>query len=159
MAQLTVDIGDYKISKISGDIVKTYALGSCIALIVYDRVMKIGGMIHCALPDSNVDLEKAKAKPAYFVDTGLPILFNQMKDEGAFIKNCYIKIAGGANIMDPKGVFDIGKRNVLAAKKWLWKYTLGPIAEDIGGDISRTVSLIIDTGEVIIQNKTDQWKI
>jgi chemotaxis protein CheD len=40
---------------------------------------------------------------------------------------------------------------VLAIKKLLWAKGLGPMAEEVGGHISRTVSVAVDTGLVHIQ--------
>jgi chemotaxis protein CheD len=62
--------------------------------------------------------------------------------------------------MDPNGTFNIGKRNVLAIKKLLWKYKLGAIAEDVGKDYSRTVSVNIQTGEVLVSSPgKGEWKL
>ncbi|OHD18394.1 MAG: chemotaxis protein CheD [Spirochaetes bacterium GWD1_27_9] len=159
MANLTVGIGEYKISNNESDIIKTYALGSCVALMIYDKINKVAGMIHIALPESSVNLDKARALPGYFADTGIPILIEEMKKFGSVKKNIWIKIAGGAKVMDPNSVFDIGKRNILAIKKILWNRNLGPIAEDVGGDFSRTVSLLVDTGEVILSSGNRSWNI
>lgn len=61
--------------------------------------------------------------------------------------------------MDDKGIFDIGKRNLLAAKRILWKSSLGAIAEDTGGEISRTVSVRVGDGETTISSGSKTWKI
>ncbi len=63
-----------------------------------------------------------------------------------------VKIAGGASIMDPNGTFQIGKRNILAVKKNLWKYRLGALAEDIGQNYSRTVSVDAASFKVTISS-------
>jgi chemotaxis protein CheD len=72
----------------------------------------------------------------------------------------WIKIAGGARILDPDGVFDIGKRNILAVKRILWANHFGVVAENTGGDVSRTVTIHIASGEVDVayhsQNKEKQ---
>ena len=61
--------------------------------------------------------------------------------------------------MDKNQRFDIGKRNVLAIKKALWKRQLGTIAEDTGGEISRTVSIQVSTGELVLSNSQGQWTL
>jgi chemotaxis protein CheD len=157
MAVIMVGIGEYYISNKPDDLIKTYALGSCVAVIVYDRVKKIAGLIHIALPDSRVSPEKTKKLPGYFADTGLPLLFTEMGHMGADRDNSYIKMAGGATVIDHYEKFDIGKRNILAVKKILWKNKLGVIAEDVEGDKPRTVSVSIDTGEIIITSNQKKW--
>jgi chemotaxis protein CheD len=55
-------------------------------------------------------------------------------------------LAGGSSVMDPRGVFNIGKRNQLAVRKALWKAGLLTLSEDLGGQGSRTVRLELATG-------------
>ena len=66
MSQITVDISDLRVSANPDDLIVTYALGSCIAVIVHDPKRKVGGMIHYMLPLSEIAPEKAKDKPAMF---------------------------------------------------------------------------------------------
>ncbi len=159
MSELHIGIGDYKISKRKGDVLKTFALGSCVAVMVYDKVNNMAALIHIALPDSSIDSVKAKARPAYFADTGLAKMFNEISSLGTNRKNVWIKIAGGANIMDENNTFNIGKRNILAVKKWLWKNRFGVIKEDVGGMGSRTVSLNVDDGTITISSGSEIIKI
>ena len=154
-----IGIGHIKITATPGDEIKTYALGSCVAVILYDKKLKIAGMMHIALPDSTVNTEKARSLPGYFADTGLPILLSEFKKLGGELKTTIIKIAGGSNIMDENKTFDIGRRNAIAVKRFLWKHRLGVIKEDIGGNISRTVSIDIDTGKVILSNAKSKWEL
>lgn len=159
MAQLTVGIGEWVIASGPDDVIKTYALGSCLAVIITDIKEGITGMIHIALPDSSIDPEKAKKQPGYFADSGLPLMIEEMKKLGSVRANIRVKLAGGAAVMDAKGIFDIGKRNLLATKRILWNSSLGAIAEDTGGDISRTVSVNARDGETLISSGNRQWQI
>jgi chemotaxis protein CheD len=63
-----------------------------------------------------------------------------------------VKLVGGANIMDPNGTFDIGKRNALAIKKILWENRLGVLVEDLGGEISRNIRVNVKTGNVLVKS-------
>jgi chemotaxis protein CheD len=155
----TVGIGEWAISSNEDDLLKTYALGSCVAVCIYDASKRLAGLIHIALPDSSLDPKKAIARPGYFADSGLAFMIEELKAAGALKAHVWIKLAGGASVMDDRGFFDIGRRNVLAIKKALWKSSLGPIAEDVGGSISRTVSLAVGSGEVIISSSNRQWPL
>jgi chemotaxis protein CheD len=159
MGLVNIGIGEWAVSSAAADILKTYALGSCVAVLIYDKRLAIAGMIHIALPDSKVDAERARQLPGYFADTGLPVMIEEMKKRGAIRANVWVKLAGGASVMDPCGLFDIGKRNILAAKRILWGSSLGPIAEDTGGTMSRTVSLSVAGGETCISSGQKQWTI
>ncbi len=77
-------------------------------------------------------------------------MIEEMKRLGAIRGHVWVKLAGGASVMDPGGFFDIGKRNILAAKRILWGSSLGPVAEDTGGSLSRTVSLAVADGGTTI---------
>ena len=59
---LTVDISDMKVSTNPEEILVTYSLGSCVGVVLYDPVVRVGGMIHCMLPLSRIDPEKAALK-------------------------------------------------------------------------------------------------
>ncbi len=149
---IVLGIGDYGATSNPNEVIKTFGLGSCVAVICTDVNVKIAGMIHIALPDSTISTGRANEKPGYFADTGLPALFESLRKVGwrEGSGKLAIKLAGGATIMDPNGTFNIGKRNILAIKKILWSVGLGPMAEDIGGNISRTVTVSADTGAVLI---------
>lgn len=154
MSQIILGIGDFGASKTMGTAVKTYALGSCVAAIFLCPTTRTVGMIHVALPDSSINPAKAKERPGYFADTGIPLLLQSMARLGCAPngRGMHVKLAGGASIMDPNETFNIGKRNVLALHKILWSLGLCAVAEDIGGSISRTVSVAVSAGEVIISS-------
>jgi len=147
-----VHVSDAKVSNDPADVLTTYSLGSCIGVCLYDPATHIGGMLHYQLPDSKVDLVRAKQKPFMFADTGMKILVEKVMSMGANKKRMQIKIAGGA-AMDtgPKG-FDIGKRNHLAIRKILWKNGMFIDAEDVGGTSPRNMYMNMDNGAVTIRS-------
>ena len=159
MGVITVGIGEWAVSRNGEDTIKTYALGSCVAVMIYDVKVRVGGLIHIALPESSVDPKKASVQPGYFADTGLPHMIEEMKKLGASRTGVWVKLAGGASVMDASGYFDIGKRNVLAIKRILWKSSLGPVAEDTGGSNSRTVAFSLSDGAVVLSSGPKTWNI
>ncbi len=152
-AKIMLGVGDYGATTSAGGVIRTMALGSCIGLMILDRGTRCVGMDHIALPDSSVSPDRAKQLPGYFADTGIPALIKLMgRVAGSFSKpsNLIVKMCGGANVADPNNTFNIGKRNVLAAKKILWQFGLGTVAEDVGGSHSRTVTLYRDSGRIVL---------
>ena len=152
-SRIMLGVGDYGATVAPEGVIRTMALGSCIGLMILDRGTRFVGMDHIALPDSVVSPERARQLPGYFADTGIPALLNLMKRVGGSLSkpsNLIVKIAGGANVADPNNTFNIGKRNVLAAKKILWQFGLGAVAEDVGGNHSRTVTLYRDSGRIVL---------
>jgi chemotaxis protein CheD len=148
---LTVGVGDCKVSAGADSVLTTYALGSCIAVAIYDPVASVGGLLHFMLPESSLNREKAQENPFMFADTGVPLLFHAAYDLGAEKRRMVVHVAGGAQVVDVKGVFDIGKRNQLALRKILWKAGVMIRAEQIGGTESRTVKLDVATGRFWIR--------
>ena len=147
MTQIIVGISDCRVSADPSASLVTYALGSCIGVMVYDPGQKVGGMLHFMLPDSALDQVKAASNPFMFADTGIPLLFAGVCAQGAAIKQLRVRLAGGAQVLDPQNVFAIGKRNYLAARKALWKLGAFVESEAVGGDISRTIRLELATGK------------
>ena len=98
---------------------------------------------------------KARARPAMFVDTGIPLLFEKMYMLGAKKRDIVVKVAGGGSFHGEIDTFDIGRRNYTMMRKILWKNQVLIAAEDIGGNRSRTARLFVDTGQVTIQSGSE----
>ena len=146
MKTVIVGVADCQISSDPDVMLATYALGSCIAVSIYDRGAQIGGLLHFMLPASPGEAAKAAANPFMFADTGLKLLFQKVGEAGAQQQRALVCLAGGAQMMDPSGLFNIGKRNHTAARTLLWKTGLMVHAEAVGGKVSRSVGLEIATG-------------
>jgi len=146
MKRTIVGISDCAASSDRDDTLVTYALGSCIALALFDPVVSVGGLLHVLLPDATLDLKKAERNPSMFADTGVPELVSRCVGLGAAKKRFFVWMAGGSAVMDESGIFNIGKRNELAMRKALWKAGLILSAEDVGGGSARTVRLKVGDG-------------
>ncbi|MEJ2199507.1 MAG: chemotaxis protein CheD [Desulfuromonadaceae bacterium] len=162
MKTMVLGVGDLGANNDQDSEIKTYALGSCVSVVLLDPKTRTVGMVHVALPESKINRAKALERPGYFADTGIPKLLEEMTKLGCQPKGkgLIVKLAGGAAIMDHNDTFNIGKRNILAVKKVLWGYGMGPRSEDVGGTFSRTVSVSVKTGEVILSSPgRPNWKI
>jgi len=146
-----VMVSDIKIGR-EGDSLITHALGSCLGLTVYDPVAKLGGLLHAMLPLSKINMDKARANPAMFVDTGVPVLFRKLYEMGAQKNRLIVKAAGCGNPLGKDEMFKIGERNYTLLKKLLWKNNVLLKADDVGGTESRTVRFDVSTGQVIISS-------
>lgn len=150
MTLVTVGVADCKVSNAAESALATYALGSCIALAIYDPVAAVGGLLHFMLPESSLNPGKASENPYMFADTGIPMLFHSAYRLGAEKRRLVVWAAGGAQVMDDSGVFNIGKRNNLALRKILWKAGVMIHGEEVGGTTARTVRLEVGTGRFMI---------
>ena len=106
---LVVGVADMVASNDSSAEIVTYSLGSCLGITIYDPVKKIGGLLHVMLPDSKIDSAKAVTAPLMFVDTGVPRLFQAVYNLGADRSRLVVKVAGGAQLLDQAGMFNIGE--------------------------------------------------
>lgn len=153
MSTHILGVGDHRAANTPGEILKTFALGSCVALIVHDPKTGVVGMAHIALPDSKINPERSRERPAYFADTGLPALTRSLSLKGlpALTKKTIVKMVGGATVVaGMTNAFNVGGRNIVALRRLLWDLRLAPAAEDVGGSISRTVWVEAGTGRVTV---------
>jgi len=146
-----VGVADMKVSNNPGESIITYSLGSCIGLVIYDPAVKVGGILHYMLPDSSIDKQKAAARPYMFADSGIPRLFKTAYQLGAAKQRMKVYVAGGAEILDQQGFFNIGKRNYMALKKMFFKNKVMISAQDVGGNVNRTVRIEIATGDIYVK--------
>ncbi|MCQ2910795.1 MAG: chemotaxis protein CheD [Clostridia bacterium] len=150
---IKVGMGDFKVGKAPAQII-TLGLGSCVGITMYDRVTKVGGMLHAMLPESSRILDGSnKAK---FVDTGIVELLTALETAGASLNRLEVKLAGGAamfpNIVDTASpVLQIGANNVKATKQWLAKFGLRLTSEETGENFGRTIVLDLNTGDLEIR--------
>ncbi|MCW5978970.1 MAG: chemotaxis protein CheD [Bryobacteraceae bacterium] len=148
MSAVVVGIADCRLSAEPDTNLVTYALGSCVAVAIHDPVARVGGLLHFMLPESSIDIQKAAKNPYMFADTGIPLLFRRSYEMGAEKRRLIVRAAGGAQVMDSEGVFNIGKRNCLALRKILWRAGVMLHAETTGGQSSRSLRLEIGTGKL-----------
>jgi chemotaxis protein CheD len=153
-----IDVGDMKVGR-DGDMLVTHALGSCLGLMVYDPVAKVGGLLHAMLPLSKINQEKATTNPFMFVDIGVPALFKTLYELGGQKKQMIVKAAGCGNPLGKNEMFKIGERNYKVLKKLLWKNNVLLAADDVGGTNSRTVHFNLSLGQIIISRNGQKWEL
>lgn len=153
-SERVVGVADLKVSNVPGERLITYALGSCLGIVVHDAVAGVAGMLHVMLPTGTIDPAKMADKPAMFVDSGVPMLFKECYKLGAKKERMQVKVAGGAHAgaSEEDDRFQIGKRNMIALRKLLWKNGVMVHAHDTGGvQTSRTMWVDVTSGEVTLK--------
>lgn len=123
----------------------TTILGSCIAVCLYDPVLKIGGMNHYMLPLWN---GQGLASPRYG-NFAIKKLIDNIESLGSSRKNIRAKIFGGAEIISTNvSQFMIGERNISIAKELLHEENIPIIASSVGGKYGRKIIFDTYSGEV-----------
>lgn len=148
MTRLVVGVADCLVSSDPEGALVTYALGSCIGLVVFDPAVRVAGLLHFMLPDSTIDPERARQNPWMFADTGIPRLFHAIYGLGGEKRRLIVRAAGGAQVLDDHGFFNVGKRNCLTLRKILWRAGVMLENEETGGTISRSIRLEVGTGRL-----------
>lgn len=155
---IAVGLGEIKISDDPNTVLVAFGLGSCVGVGIYDPVQKIGGMLHAVLPKS---ASNTSDTPAKYVDTGIPLLLETLKNKGLQINRSNLYLIGGANILltnKESTPFDIGTRNVKTAEELLDQLKLKPLARDTGGHNGRTFRLYIAEGRATIRTMGEKEK-
>lgn len=152
-AAITVEMGGLRVCATPGAHLVTYALGSCLAVMLHDRGRRVAGMIHFMLPTAALAGERAQTHPTLYADTGVPLLFEAMYRHGCRKQDLVVKVAGGASTLDEAHSFDIGARNFTVLRKIFWKAGVLIAASDVGGTQSRTARLHVDTGRTLITSQ------
>jgi len=152
---ISIGISDYNIALL-GDVLVTYALGSCVGICLYDPVSKIAGLSHIMLPTvADFSDSRSSAQMGKYADTAIELLLQQMLGSGAVRIRLRAKIAGGAQMFAPvnnTSLAGIGERNVIAVKKELARLRVPIIAEDTGKNYGRTVYFAADDGLMTVKS-------
>ncbi len=151
MEIIKVGMADLAVAKSPHKLI-TLGLGSCIGIVLYDSVYKIGGLAHIMLPSSKeIRNNSNKAK---FADTAIDILIDKMLSLGAKKNNIRAKIAGGSQMFSfnsKSDVLKIGERNANASRKKLSECRIPIICEDCGGNYGRTIELNTKDGSLLVR--------
>lgn len=122
----------------------TTVLGTCIAVCLWDKSLRMGGINHFMLPYWNGD---GLASPKYG-NIAMERLYHKMLSLGANPKNMIAKVFGGRAHDEGDSVFNIGERNTGLAFDFLEQYGIEVKAQSVGGPYGRKLQFLSNTGEV-----------
>ena len=156
-AKLVVGIGELAVSQAPDDVIVTHALGSCIAVCLWDPAVRVAGLLHFLLPEASLNMERARKQPATFADSGIALLFQTAYTRGVDKKRCVVRLVGGAEVAGLQGVaaLNVGQRNLSSARYILSQNGVLVSAESTGGTIPRTVNLRASDGVVEVSSGRD----
>ncbi len=133
----TIIGGEFAVGNDNGHIAFKTLLGSCVAIMFYDKVTKIKGMNHFLLPKTSNTNDDMKYG-LYSVEA----MLNEMYKLGCSKNNMFAKISGGADIMQLNmSSQSIGHRNVEFAKDFCKSEGFKLISEHTRGEHGRLILL------------------
>lgn len=146
-SEILVSIGEFRVAK--GAVLKTIGLGSCVGIALYDPKLKLGGLAHVMLPQSNNGTKRS----AKYADQAIEMMTEAMERLGSDRKRIVAKMAGGAQIFKhmTMDILRIGDRNAEAIRTILKDYGIRIVSEDLGGDEGRTVYFFTNDGRMLVK--------
>jgi len=126
-------------------LISTSPLGSCVAVVAYDKTSKTGGIAHIMLPGKSPTEDKPEENK--YAENAIENLLDALKSSGSNKANIEICLVGGANVLRKENdtiadnlifsIFEIMERKKLSIKK-----------TSIGGYERRTAKLWLHSGRV-----------
>ena len=156
---IVVGVSDMKVSQDPNAVLVTYSLGSCIGIAVYDPQVRAAGLLHYMLPESSLDSIKAAVHPCMFADTGIPRLFKAVYALGGVKNRMRVVMAGGSQVLDQEGFFNIGKRNELAARSLFHRNNVVVDFSHTGGNGNRTIRLAVRDGKCWLRESGESERL
>lgn len=120
-------------------------LGSCVAVVLFDRQRGVGGMNHFLLPEQPPQ-EKSSAR---YGRTATVELVEEMLRSGSKPRDLQAKIYGGGNVLSGVQIGEgIGNRNIQMARDVLNEFRIPILDQNTGGVQSRKIILNSKTFQV-----------
>lgn len=124
----------------------TTILGSCVAICMWDKKNRIGGINHYMLPLWN---GKGLASPKYG-NIAVNKLLSKLENLGANKNDIIAKVFGGGEVISTqKSNMNIGERNIAVAKEILKEYKIPIISSSVGGKNGRKIIFYTESGDVM----------
>ena len=147
--RIIVGIAEGK-TAVAGQVLVSYALGSCVGVCIYDSKKRMAGMAHVVLPERPHNIRRSNAYK--FANEGVSALIGHMCAMGCERQQLCAKIAGGARMFDTgSDQWNIGIHNATAIKSALAREGVPVVGEDTGRNYGRTLLFHADDGTLEIQ--------
>ncbi|MBL7544746.1 MAG: chemotaxis protein CheD [Bdellovibrionaceae bacterium] len=121
-------------------------LGSCVAVVLFDPTLKVGGMNHYLLPEP---LSMDPENPRYGT-IAIAQLVAEMKRSGVRLESLQAKVFGGGNVIaSTMSGPSIGDLNIAVAEKALAQLRIPIVEKNVGGSRARSIKFNSATFDVI----------
>jgi chemotaxis protein CheD len=157
--EIQVRVADLQSAKGEAVLV-TLGLGSCVAVLLHDPAVQVGGMAHVLLPSRS--LSRAGDNPGRFPQSAVPALVEQMRGLGAEPGRLVARLVGGASMFTggvPSGSMNMGDRNVIAAREVLNHLAIPIVAEAVGGTQGRSVWFHVGEGRIVVRRVMEREQL
>jgi chemotaxis protein CheD len=153
-ADTIVRMGDWAVSADPDDTLLTIGLGSCIGLVLVDRIRKVAGLAHVMLPEARPG-QAAELPPearGKFADLAVDALLDAVLEAGGRRIGLEAALVGGAHMFSfGAAQLDVGARNDAAVRAGLAAVRIPVRGEATGGNKGRTVRVDVGRGSVVVR--------
>jgi chemotaxis protein CheD len=153
-ADTIVRMGEWAVSADPDDTLLTIGLGSCIGLVMVDRIRQVAGLAHVMLPEARpgqADTLPAEARGKY-ADLAVDVLLDGILAAGGRRMGLEVALVGGAHMFDfGASKLDVGARNEANVRAGLAAVRLPVKATATGGNKGRTVRVAVGKGQVLVR--------
>ena len=141
--RISLYIGEVAASR--APVVLDTLLGSCVAVCLYDPVLRAGGMNHILLSRCRV----GDKNPRCGIHA-MELLINELMKIGADRRKLVAKAFGGANVLEGIKTLPIGKDNARFVREFLATEGIPLVAERLGGNHAVHLYFRTDTGKATV---------
>jgi chemotaxis protein CheD len=147
--ETVVRIGELAASRLHREVLAVVGLGSCVGLVLIDRVRPIAGLAHVMLPSSQ--RRGAAGAPAKFADRAVTTLLERLLPLGSRRSELVAVLVGGARMFSAEegNGLDIGARNEQILREGLLRAGIPVVAAATGGERGRTARVQVESGRVL----------
>jgi chemotaxis protein CheD len=133
-------------------VLTTGGIGSCIAICIYSRFHKKGGLAHIMLPHLMDGMNPTEPGNTRFADVAVRVMVEELAKSSITAHQLTAKVVGGANMFpDVQGRSQkVGERNIAAVREIISSYQIPIEAEETGGHTGRAIAFDLSNGIVTI---------
>lgn len=155
--RILVERGTYRFTHSPQEVLYTPKLGAGVAIGILDAESGLAGLGHYVLPEAR-GLEVPEGFPAFFVNPGLGLFFQEFRACGGDLQRAKIVVAGGGRFKNTPPWLDLGGQNLRAVRYFLQFFSLRPLAERVGEPGPRSLEVSLKEGlKVYTFEKVEIW--
>ncbi|MDH3210283.1 MAG: chemoreceptor glutamine deamidase CheD [Burkholderiaceae bacterium] len=128
------------------DLLMLTTLGSCIAVCLWDRTRRIGGLNHFMLPEGSGGEASGR-----FGGYAMELLINAMMKYGAARNSLEAKVFGGGRVINGMDSMNVGERNTEFALDYLKTERIPVISKDVLDIYPRKVCFLPVSGKAMVK--------
>ncbi len=130
------------------DILIMTTLGSCIAVCLWDRQLRVGGMNHFMLPD---DANGSGNDGGRYGAYAMELLINELIKRGATRSTLEAKVFGGGSVVSGMNSINVGERNTQFVLAYLRTERITVVCKDVLDIHARKVCFLPASGKAMVK--------